>query len=150
MRLEKNYLKSRNGIEIFGVEDIALSLGQTPIRDFRDLLRDFLFPVSRQTAYSEQIKRKFEKLRDQWRSETCLLSSIHEASKHSAYQEIIRMGEEVIPLLLSELKIRPDHWLVALTEITHESPIHPEHRGNLKKMTEDWLAWARSKGYLSE
>ena len=37
---------------------------------------------------------------------------------HPAYQEIIRMGTQIVPLLLQELKHNPLYWLPALNAIT--------------------------------
>ena len=67
---------------------------------------------------------------------------------HPAYQEIIGMGWPVVPLLLAELQRRPDHWFIALEEITGANPVPPESEGKVKKMAEAWVQWGKSGGYL--
>jgi hypothetical protein len=71
-------------------------------------------------------------------------------SQHPAYQEIISMGTQIVPLLLSELKINPLYWLSALNAITGENPIKPEQRGKVKQMASAWIDWGRNQGYAIE
>ncbi len=78
-----------------------------------------------------------------------MLSSLEEKFAHPAYQRIVEMGVDAIPLLLHEMEHRPGHWFWALKHITGENPMRPEHAGNLKCMTEDWLAWGKERGYVS-
>jgi hypothetical protein len=66
---------------------------------------------------------------------------------HSAYQQIIGLGAECVPLLLAELERTPDHWFWALRSITGENPVRPEHRGKLALMAKDWIDWGRGQGY---
>lgn len=59
------------------------------------------------------------------------------------------MGESAIPLLIDELAREPDHWFVALSAITgKEDVIQPNDEGDLEKMTEAWLTWAKNESYL--
>jgi hypothetical protein len=67
---------------------------------------------------------------------------------HPAYQEIITMGQEVVPLLLRDLEQEPDHWFAALRAITGAHPVPPEDRGDLHKMAAAWLRWGKDNGYL--
>lgn len=91
---------------------------------------------------------KFMELTKQWQTDTAASSSITEKSMHPAYQQIIGMGEKALPYIFSELKSAPHHWFWALKAITGEDPVKPEHRGNLKAMSEDWLAWAEETKLL--
>ncbi len=67
---------------------------------------------------------------------------------HPAYQQIIGMGQDAIPLILAEMKRKPGHWFWALKSITGEDPVLPEQRGRIKKMTEAWINWGRNQGYI--
>jgi hypothetical protein len=58
------------------------------------------------------------------------------------------MGPEVLPILFKELRDAPDHWFWALQAITEEDPTRPEDAGDVQKMRESWLAWAKERGYL--
>jgi hypothetical protein len=66
---------------------------------------------------------------------------------HPAYQQIIGMGEDVIPLILWELEKTPNHWFWALRAISDEDPVKPEERGNIHKMAQSWLKWGKEHGY---
>jgi hypothetical protein len=94
------------------------------------------------------LEERFQRLAAVWRRDVAPLSSISAISQHPAYQEIIGMGEAVVPLLLRELEQRPDDWFVALNKITGAAPaIPPEDRGKLDQMAAAWLRWGKEHGY---
>jgi len=97
---------------------------------------------------SVSIERKFQLLAKEWRDETSHLSSMTKLVMHPKYQNIIGLGPAVLPILFRELQKNPDHWFWALSAITEEDPTNPEDAGNLRKMSDAWLKWAREKGYL--
>jgi hypothetical protein len=96
------------------------------------------------------ILRNFYRLMATWKTETCFLSNINEKCAHPAYQEIIEMGRDVVPLILEELKREPDHWFAALRKLTGENPVPPGARGKLKDMALAWLEWANKHEYSPE
>ena len=102
----------------------------------------FLLPLTRET-----IEQKFRALTAAWQSETILRSSVTAIATHPAYQRIIGMGACVVPLILRELEMRPNHWFWALKAITGCDPVAPSERGRLKNMAEAWLRWAKQEGY---
>ena len=75
------------------------------------------------------------------------LLNVTQKCTHPAYQQIIGMGWEVLPLILRDLKESNADWFWALTAITGANPISTEIAGNITRMTEAWLQWARAKGY---
>lgn len=113
-------------------------------KEFRQFNGDYLFPISR---YKESIIRKFYTLASTWRSDVLFTSSTSKMVMHPAYQQIIGMGRDVVPLLLLELEERPDHWFWALEAITGVDPIKPEHHGKIKEMAAAWLKWGKENGY---
>ena len=90
---------------------------------------------------SEQIKFLIETIK----RECAHLSSVREVGQHPAYLRIIEMGPPALPLLLREVEESPDHWFLALREITQENPVLAEHRGVISGMAQDWLRWARDR-----
>lgn len=98
-------------------------------------------------AIDSEIADKFYTLASQWESEVEGMSSSY-MFQHHAYQEIVSMGNKVIPLLLSELKQNPLYWLSALNVITGVNPIPPSQRGKVKQMAQAWLEWGRNQGYM--
>ena len=93
---------------------------------------------------------KFYALASDWEKDVAGLSSTAQMSQHPAYQEIISMGTQIVPLLLSELTKNPVYWLSALSAITGENPIQPEQRGRVKQMASAWIDWGRNQGYAIE
>lgn len=94
-------------------------------------------------------RQRFLMLSREWKRETRFISSITEKSIHPAYQNIIGMGEDVVPLILADLSENgPDDWFWALTAITDENPITEDFAGNMQAMTEAWLQWGRQRGLL--
>lgn len=69
---------------------------------------------------------------------------------HPAYQQIIGLGPDVVPLLLAELEGHPDHWFWALHAITREDPVPSESRGKIKAMAQAWLDWGKRHGYNTD
>lgn len=99
------------------------------------------------SGYVEAIESRFSTLAKEWKQATAATSSLTEKTMHPAYQQIIGLGPNVIPLLLRELAERPDHWFWALRAISGEDPVEPEQHGRIKKMAEAWLEWGRKQGY---
>lgn len=92
------------------------------------------------------LEKTFSKLRDAWKAETRYTSSALELITNKHYQRIIGLGPKVIPLILAALAAEPDHWSWALQALTGENPVQPEDSGNLPKMAQAWLAWAKARG----
>jgi hypothetical protein len=101
-------------------------------------------PALAQPAELEQL---FARLAEEWRDETAIYSSVTQKAMHPAYQRIIGMGPAALPLIFRELERRPGHWFWALRAITGENPVRREDAGDLDKMTEAWLAYAREHGF---
>jgi len=95
---------------------------------------------------SDDLPSRFRAYADAWHRQTRHLSSVSKTVSHPAYQAIIDMGESAVPLLLVELRDRPDHWLVALNRITREDPAKPG--STFREAVDAWLAWGRQQGYL--
>lgn len=105
-------------------------------------------PSDRPTpTVTAEIEAKFIRLRDEWRAQRAHESSTSRMVLLPAYQTIIGMGKDVIPLLLRELERRVENWFWALQAITEANPVPAEARGSGEKMAAAWLAWGRSQGY---
>lgn len=82
-----------------------------------------------------------------WRSETYYVSSSSELQRHPSFRAIVKMGQIVIPLILNDLKRKPSLLSLALGEITGESLVPAEARGNLKAMADSWISWGSRNGF---
>lgn len=92
------------------------------------------------------LQRRFFELAAQWKRERGPHSSSARLAQHPAYQQIIELGPEAIPLLLRELEREPDHWFRALHALTGADPVPAESRGDVRAMTAAWLNWGREQG----
>jgi hypothetical protein len=95
----------------------------------------------------EAVERRFRELEALWVRETGHLSSSTRMRNHAAFQEIIELGQAVVPLMLRDLQERPRLWVWALPVITGEDPVPPADSGEIAKMTQAWLQWGKAKGY---
>ncbi len=95
---------------------------------------------------AESPEARFQRLVREWREATGHFSSSRDMAMHRAYQEIIGMGVEALPLLLREMEREPDHLFWALRAITGQDPVPAEHRGRIAEMARDWIEWARQQG----
>lgn len=94
------------------------------------------------------LRTQFDALADEWAQATRFQSSSTEIAMHPAYQRIIGMGPDALPLILDRLSRRPEHWFWALGAISGEDPVPPADAGKVEDMTEAWLRWGRSQGLI--
>jgi hypothetical protein len=99
---------------------------------------------------ADQLQVLFSRLSEEWHRETDMLSDSDRASMHPAYQRIIGLGPQVLPLMFREMRAHGGHWFWALRAITGEDPAGPELAGKVRQIKEAWLAWAKEKGYASD
>src|SRR5262245_14514373 len=95
----------------------------------------------------ESLEQQFRRLEAAWKADTLVLSDPTRITEHWAFQEILRMGEAVIPLMLRDLEREPRLWVWALPRITGEDPVTVEDAGNIERMSAAWLRWGREKGH---
>jgi hypothetical protein len=100
------------------------------------------------SAITVDVEAEFRRLAEWWNRETGVLSSLTKMFAHPAYRQIVALGPPVIPILLREMRDKPDWWVGALRELTGANPVPPEHRGRLTEMAADWVVWGRQHGYL--
>jgi hypothetical protein len=96
---------------------------------------------------TDKIKARFCELAALWKKGRRATSFASALAMHPAYQHIIGMGPDVLPLILRELEKDSDHWFWALKAISGADPVLPESRGKMREMADAWLKWGREKGY---
>lgn len=130
----------RNPQKLYG---IGLAF-QFVIDQAREAAQHYRVPITRQR---ESVEERFQRLARTWRSEVGPTSSLTAMATHPAYQQIIGMGREAIPLLLRALEREPDHWFWALKAITGVDPVEPSLKGRLDEMAKAWLRWGKEQGF---
>ncbi len=98
-------------------------------------------------ALKAPVVEKFSRLVAEWRNTRNPVGSVSDICSNFAYQKIIGMGQDAMPLILRELDRSLDHWFWALAAITGANPVKEEHRGRLNLMAQDWFSWAKQQGY---
>jgi hypothetical protein len=86
-------------------------------------------------------KYTFQKYYKKWDKEIKFISSSHVMFENRNYQEIIKMGWDVVPCIIEQLRKDPHHLFMALRAITGATPVKPEHVGRLYDMADDWINW---------
>lgn len=94
------------------------------------------------------IHSRFYRLKRRWERDTLYVSSGTQIINHPAYQAIIALGPDVIPLILKDLESGFNHWGYALEQITHVQPVPCEADYDAEKVRAAWLAWGRELGFI--
>jgi hypothetical protein len=99
------------------------------------------------TPPAESVDQRVARLLARWRQETAYLSSSTRITGHPAYQEIIALGTAALPALFRDLEQTGDgHLSKALATITGAHPVPAADRGQIRRIAEAWLRWARENG----
>ena len=96
--------------------------------------------------------KEFLDLENRWKLETGFHSSLAAIYDHPAYQEIIALGkenEDIISMILYELRKRNAHWYGALIILTGANPVQWQDAGHMKEMRKTWLDWGCDNRYLN-
>ena len=117
---------------------------QAILGHLRDLAQTYNFPESRQ---QDNFVQRFHSLAETWRNDLKHISSITQAALHPSYQQIIGMGDKVLPLILRELETKPLYWFWAVKAIAQTDPVPTRDKGKVQKMKDAWLRWAHDQGY---
>ncbi len=96
---------------------------------------------------SESLEERFQRLASTWHQAVAHHSSSRVRYGHPAYQEIIRLGPAVVPLLLRDLEVNRRHWFAALTVLTGADPVPEGDAGKVAAMREAWLRWGKEQGH---
>ena len=83
----------------------------------------------------------FYRLLRRWRFATLTESSIDRAIANEAFQGIVGLGEVALPLIVEELRTRPDLLVAAMLLITGENPVPFSSRGDMSAMATAWIDW---------
>jgi hypothetical protein len=103
-------------------------------------------PQQEMEVSSNVREERFRQLEATWMAEVGHHSSTTKLERHPAFRQIVGLGQAVVPFMLQDLEKQPRLWVWALPEITGADPVPVADRGNIAKMSEAWLRWARAYG----
>lgn len=92
------------------------------------------------------LKDRFEFLRDAWWEGTKYSSSTNDTVEHPAYQELIAMGDEILPFVLKDLEETNRHWFHLLATVTGQDAA--QGLTKVREAASAWVAWGKKEGYL--
>lgn len=101
---------------------------------------------------TDSLADRFYEEAEKWDRETMHLSSQPQIMLHSSYQAVLGMAnenkEEVIGLMLQDMRDNRRFWFWGLSQLTNENPIKDKDAGRIDKMIKAWITWGKQKGYL--
>jgi hypothetical protein len=104
--------------------------------------------ITRTSEQQKVVAQRFQGLATQWKATTRYRSNIQALRNHPVYQELVALGEPVVPLILAELERESAvAWFTVLAAITGENPVPPELAGRVEDMARAWPNWGRQRGY---
>lgn len=110
-------------------------------------LRGQAYPPS-DSQVPTSILQRFDSLVRTWRKETGMYSVDTRKVAHPAYLQVIRLGDEAIPLILRELQEHGGRWYQALEAILGYDPIHVSGPITIQELKEKWLEWGRQHEHI--
>lgn len=129
------------GRPLSGVSREAASLDRS-LSDARRHWRETI------TSREGSLEDEFQRLARTWKEETEFQSSLTHIAMHPAYQRIIGMGPDALPLILGDLASNPAPWFWALAAISGDDPVPLSDRGRVDRMAEAWLRWGMRRNLL--
>ena len=104
--------------------------------------------ITRTPEQPQDVARRFQRLASQWNAATSFRSNTHALPTHPVYQELVALGEPIVPLILEELERELNvSWFTVLAAITGENPVPPAQSGCVDAMARAWLDWGRQREY---
>ncbi len=98
------------------------------------------------------IKAQFELLKKKYLEDLSKISSSSIYHHNSidirtlpSYKAIKKLGKQIIPYLLEDMRINKTFWFVNLQDITKYNPV--VNRGTIADRINDWLLWGIENGY---
>lgn len=119
-----------------------------PVTDRQETYTLLISPTGGISMRDFTVERKFRSLAEQWYLDTLFTSSYYEKILHPAYQKILTLGQNAIPLILHELKAMPNDWFWALRVLTDADPVTADQAGDMQAMADAWITWGRDKGFI--
>lgn len=84
---------------------------------------------------------------NRWQSETAFLSDPEKITAHQSFAALVENARLVTPLIIEELKTRPSILVWVLDDAFGETPYPSSDIGNIRAMSEAWIAWAERNGF---
>lgn len=115
-------------------------------------LRAALAEAAQVAVVEISLTEQFLEQANKWTTETEHLSSPAQMMMHPSYQAILGMArgheDDIIRLMLRDMRDNRRPWFWALSYLTHDNPIKPTDAGKLDKMVRAWVDWGLQRGKI--
>lgn len=118
-----------------------------PKRELHAVVRKACAPQP-QKDNKPELAEQFESLAKQWRRETTIVGHLSKIVMHPAYQRIMAMGPNVIPLILQEMSKESGHWFWALHNLVPPGEDPAEGTTTIRDARRAWLDWGKKNNLL--
>lgn len=98
------------------------------------------------------LKERFLKLAEEFHIGSMNISSITKIKEHPAYQQIVSLGMDAVPLLLEAMRNEtpPGHWFVAMHDICgHAVNIPKELWGRVREIEQLYIKWGLENEWIA-
>lgn len=104
------------------------------------------------SIYSKSLRANFEAKTREWFEDTQWQSSIASMCAHHQFNNLVGMGEPILPLILEKMAAGDlhVHWFPLLKTISREDPVPLHARGFITEMANSWLSWGKQKNLISD
>lgn len=89
----------------------------------------------------QEVEKEFIGYKNNWIKQTCYQSNPEIVYSNENYKNIIKLGNNVVPFLIKDLKENNGDWLFALSSILGLDPVKDFNKGNWLNMKEDWIKY---------
>jgi hypothetical protein len=120
------------------VWDVVAPTSEVPRRRHRPKLRLV-------HASNDEKSIEFEVMADELEESAAIVSSTRTLRNHPAYQGILALGDDAVPLLLKRLELSSNRpiWLRLLSSLTPYSP--GAGHETIREASAAWLQWGRQR-----
>lgn len=98
------------------------------------------------SASSTDFINSFYAVLRRWRSETAIYSDPDKITSHPSFLAMVQNADLITPLIIEELRQSPSQLVWVLDDAYGEQPYAPNSTGNIREMTNAWIAWAERNG----
>ena len=90
--------------------------------------------------------RSFYAVLRRWKSETQFISDPDMITSHPSFTALVDNAILVTPLIIEELRDHPSLLVWVLDDAFDETPYSPSDAGDIRAMSDAWIAWAERNG----
>ena len=91
---------------------------------------------------------EFNRLKNNWKIETAFISDYNKIINNPSYLSIIRLGKNIIPLILKELRDNDGLWFYALEQLTNKKVALDTINPTYQELKQAWLDWGVKNNYI--